>query len=216
MGDPQGRLGFQPIPPNEIPASVPFRLVLARTDELAVWMTNVSVYSSGMTFSVEASPRNGGRFLGMYGFGKPEAGHTPPMLFGIEDSAGTIVTNLPKTRSGLQPHGGGGGPAHQVMRFSLAPLPAPGTMGVYFAWPHFGIEEVRFDVDITAIHDAVADVVTLWPSGESAPLDRVDPSKWTTPEIEIPPGGWCESAAAEQKPPPTDPGGPRRINFTGH
>ncbi|WP_433613132.1 hypothetical protein [Prescottella agglutinans] len=212
----KGRLRFQPIPPNEIPVSVPFRLVLASTDELAVWMTNVQVYSSGMTFSLEASQHDGDRFLGMYGFGKPEAGHTPPMLFGIEDSAGTIATNLPKTRSGLQPHGGGGSPAHQSVQYSLAPLPAPGTMRVYFAWPHFGIEEIRFDVDTTAIHDAVADVVTLWPSEESKPASRVDPSKWTTPAIEVPSGGWFESAEAKQKLPPTDPGGPRRINFTGN
>lgn len=94
---------------NEIPASVPFRLVLARTENLAVWMCNVRIHSTGMSFSIEAAQRGGDRLLGMHGFGKPEAGHAPPMLFGIEDSAGTISTNLPRARSGLRTGGGGGG-----------------------------------------------------------------------------------------------------------
>ncbi|MET4612471.1 hypothetical protein ABIC28_003464 [Rhodococcus sp. PvR044] len=212
--DPQRRPTFPAIPQNEIPASVQFRLVLAHTDNLALWMTNMRVYSTGLTFTLEAGQRNGDRFLGMYGFGKPESGHTPPTLFGIEDSAGTISPNLPRTRSGLRPGSGGGGMASHAMNYSLTPLPAPGPMQIYVAWPHFGINETRFDFDTTAIHEAAAQVIALWPPGDAGP-GIADVGNRTTPQIEVPSGGWFESAADKQKLPPPDPDAPRRINF-GH
>lgn len=213
MGQPNWRSAFPPIPGNEIPASVPFRLVLARTDGLALWMTNLRVYSAGITFTLAAAQRSGDRPLGMYGFGRPESGHTPPMLFGIEDSAGTLSTNLAKTRSGLRPGGGGGGNSgYQAVHYSLTPLPAPGPMSIYVAWPYVGIEETRFDVDTAAIHDAVADVISLWPA-EDIESVTVDLNDRTTPRVEVPPGGWFASAAETLKPPPPDPDAPRRVDF---
>ncbi|HEY5854771.1 MAG TPA: hypothetical protein VIW24_12150 [Aldersonia sp.] len=189
-----------------------FRLVLARTDNLALWMTDLRVYSTGLTFCLEARQRNGDRFLGMYGFGKPQAGHTPPMLFGIGDSGGTIWTNLPKTRSGLRPGGGGGNTAGQAMHYTLTPLPTPGTMVIYVAWPHFGVAETRFEVDTTAIHEAVDNVITLWPREEAEPVVTAIDDR-TVPQIETPAGGWFEFAADKLKLPPPDPDAPRRVNY---
>ncbi len=213
MNQPHSRQTFPTIPGNEIPASVPFRLVLALTGNLALWMTNLQVYSTGMTFSINASRRNGDKFLGMYGFGKPEAGHTPPMLFGIEDAAGTTSTNLPKARSGLRPSGGGGGnPNNAKMGYALTPLPASGLMSIYVAWPHFGIEETRFVVDTTAIHDATTEVITMWPLEDAAPA-AFDIDDMTTPQIEIPSSGWFASAVDKQTTPPRDPSTSLRISF---
>ncbi len=198
-------------PSNEIGASVPFRLVLAHTDAVALWMTNVRVFTGGMTFSLDACQRDGDKHLDMGGFGRPVSHATPPLLFGIEDSAGTIATNLPRTRSGLQLEGGGSSDGNNSARFSLSPLPARGAMGVYVAWPHFGIEETRFDVDTTAIHDAVADVIALWPGEERKPL-LVDMDDYSIPDLEIPADGWF----ARQNPPPRpprQPADPNRINF---
>lgn len=212
MDDLQRRQTFPAIPRNEIPAVVPFRLVLARSESLALWISNIRVYSTGMTFSLEAGQRNGDQLLGMYGFGKPEAGYTPPMLFGIEDSAGTISTNLPKVRSGLRPDGGGGDLSRQVMHYSLTPLPAPGSMSIHFAWPHFGIAEKQFKVDANAIREAADEVIILWPL-EEAESNIVDFENSAIPQIEVPPGGWFQSAAESQRIPAPDLNEPRRSSF---
>lgn len=212
MGQPRRRPTFPAIPTNEIPALAPFRLILAHTDKLALWLSNVRVYSTGITFSVEAGQREGDRFLGMHGFGKPEAGHTPPMLFGVEDSAGTISTNLPKSRSGLRPGGGGGSGSNHAAHYSLTPLPAPGPMSIFVAWPHFGIPETRFEVDAAAFHEAVSDVVIMWPTTAAEQI-RVDIDNFEIPPVEIPAGGWFESVGDQQQPPPADPDAPRRVTF---
>lgn len=206
------RSAFPSIPVTEIPASVPFRLVLARTDRLVLWMTNLRVYSTGIVFTLAAIQRTGDRPLGMYGFGKPEYGSTPPMLFGIEDSVGTLSTNLPRTRSGLRPGGGGGSGGQMAMNYSLTPLPAPAPMSIYVAWPYFGVGETRFEVDATPIRDAVADIITVWPAQEMGPV-TYDLDNRVNPQIEIPRGGWFESTAETLKPPPPNPDAPRRINF---
>lgn len=210
--DPKHRK-LRPAPPrNEIPAVVPTRLVLAHTESIVLWMTDMRVYSTELTFVLEARQRNGRQFLGMYGFGKPEAGSTPPMLFGIEDSAGTISTNLPKTRSGLHPRGGEGNTTGRTQGYWLAPLPAPGPMSIHIAWPHFDIAESRIDIDANIFHEAAADIVTLWPPKDAIP-GYADIHDRTVPQIDIPSGGWFEKASASQTVPPTDPDGPRRINF---
>jgi hypothetical protein len=85
-------------------------------------------------------------------------------------------------------------------------------MTIHVAWPYFGVAETRFDVDTTAIHEAVADVITLWPLEEAEPAG-INNEGSTVPQIEIPAGGWFEFAADKLKPPPPDPASPRRVNF---
>ena len=85
-------------------------------------------------------------------------------------------------------------------------------MGIYVAWSHFGIEETRFDVDANAIHDALADVISVWPAEDIEPI-TVDLNDRTTLQVEVPSGGWFESAADTLKLPPPDSDAPRRVNF---
>ncbi|AMY51830.1 hypothetical protein [Rhodococcoides fascians] len=204
---------FRGVPINEIPAVVPLRLILAQTDRIGAWLSGARIYSTCMTFSVAASVRESDRLLGMYGFGRPESNHTPPMLLGFEDVDGTVSTNLPGRRTGLSPNGGGGNRLHSRSGLILTPVPPAGPLHVYFAWPHFGIDETRHIVDASEFHSTTSEVRKLW--------DEVDPDTGTqfflddrtTPEIEIPPGGWFQAAFERQKPPPRDPNAPRRINY---
>lgn len=206
-------LRFRGTPTNEIPAVVPVQLVLARTDAIAVWLSGALVYSTCITFSVEAGVQTTDRFLGMYGFGKPETGRTPPMLLGFEYADGTTATNLPGRPTGLQPNGSSGSGIHNRTGLILTPVPPSGTLQVYFAWPHFGIEETKHVLDASKFASSVGHVTTLWEEPDPATAAQIDIDNRATPEIEIPAGGWFAAAAARQKPPPRDPNAPRRVNF---
>ncbi|OZF39536.1 hypothetical protein [Rhodococcus sp. 14-2483-1-2] len=206
-------LRFLGVPVNEIPAMVPLRLVLAHTDTIAVWLTGAHIYSRCVTLSVDAAVPTTDRFLGMYGFGKPESGRTPPMLIGFEDAQGTVSTNLPGRPTGLQANGGNGSGIHGRIGLVLTALPAPGPMNVHFAWPYFGIDETRFTIDADEFLSAADQVTALWDEPDPETAAQIDMDNRETPEIEIPEGGWFAAAAARQKPPPRDPNAPRRINF---
>lgn len=206
------RARFQPVPTNEIPVFVPVQLVLARTDTVAVWLTGVNVYSTCLTFSVEASTTGIGLFLNMYGFGKPQPTHTPPMLIGFEDAEGTRATNLPGRRTGLRANGNSGSSRSSKIEFVLAPVPPAGPIQVHFSWPYFGIDEVEHTLDATDYASASGRVTTLWDEVDD-PTAEVDIDDRTILDIEIPSGGWFATAFEMQKPPPPDPNAPRRINF---
>lgn len=204
---------FRGLPTNEIPATVPLHLVLARTDAIAVWLSGALVYSTGISFSVEASVRTTDRPLGMYGFGKPESGSTPPMLLGFEYADGTLATNLPGRPTALRPNGSTGSGVHRRTGLILTPVPPPGALQVYLAWPYFGIEETKHEIDAALFSAAVAEVTKLWEEPDLATAAHIDLDNLVTPAIEIPEGGWFAAAAARQKPPPRDPNSPRRINY---
>nr|WP_296769467.1 hypothetical protein [Rhodococcus sp. (in: high G+C Gram-positive bacteria)] len=201
---------FRGIPTNEIPANVPLHLVLARTENIAVWITGSNVYSTCVTFTTEARVLSSDRFLGMYGFGKPEAANTPPMLLGFEDSEGVRATNLPGRRTGLSANGSKGTGSTGRVGLILRPVPPPGPLTVHFAWPHFGIAETEQTLDGAIFAEAAERVVTLWDHADPAPIDMENRA---VPEIEIPDGGWFAESLELQKPPPPDPNSPRRINF---
>jgi hypothetical protein len=176
-------------------------------------MTGAVVFSTCVSFVVEASVQSSDRFLGMYGFGKPASHHTPSMLLGFEDSDGNASTNLPGRRTGLHANGGSSSGLHGKQGLTLTPVPPPGPLHIYFAWPHFGIEEVRHTVDATQLAVATDRVQTLWPLIAPENQPHVDINDGIPTEIEIPDGGWFAAAFESQKPPPRDPNGPRRINF---
>lgn len=206
-------LRFPGVPTNEIPAVVPLHLILARTDAIAVWLSGALVYTTCMTFSVEASVPTTDRFLGMYGFGKPEAGRTPPMLLGFEYANRTSATNLPGRLTGLRPNGSSGSGVHHRTGLILTPVPPPGPLQVHLAWPYFGIEETTQVIDADEFSSAINRVTPLWHEPDPAKAAPIDIDNREVPEIDIPRGGWFAAAAERQKPPPRDPNAPRRINF---
>ncbi|MFW0873073.1 hypothetical protein [Rhodococcoides corynebacterioides] len=203
---------FRGIPTNEIPSPVPLHLMLARTDEIAVWMAGVNVFSTCLTFTVEARTTVTDRLLDMYGFGKPQPAHTPQMLLGFEASNGTRATNLPGRSTGLRANGGSGSDGQGRIDMILHPVPPSGPLQVYFAWPHFGIDETRHTLDAEPFAAAAEQVIKLWPATEPAP-NGIDFNDRRTAELGVPDGGWFGATLEKQKPPPRDPNAPQRINF---
>ncbi|WP_168708384.1 hypothetical protein [Rhodococcus sp. PAMC28707] len=65
------------------------------SDTIAVWLIGSHVYSTCMTFTVEASVTATERFLDLYGFGKSQPTHTWQMLIDFENPDGIRATNLP-------------------------------------------------------------------------------------------------------------------------
>ncbi|MBY4403475.1 MULTISPECIES: hypothetical protein [unclassified Rhodococcus (in: high G+C Gram-positive bacteria)] len=68
-------------------------------------------------------------------------------------------------------------------------------------------------MDASEFVSATSEVRKLWDEADPDTGTQFDLDDRTTPEIEIPPGGWFETALERQKPPPRDPNAPRRINY---
>jgi hypothetical protein len=166
--------------------------LLAKTDRLAVAISNVMAYPNGFTFDLviqgnpttprdpmtHAHPMMGGPrtrrgprvgFEFADGSRASEGGPMPVpgrmmMMRAQRDPAGIPTAPL------LTSRGGGGGSDQYSMRFWCFPLPPPGPMHVYLEWGDMDIDETEITLDATGIVDAAANAVTLWePDDEQTP-----------------------------------------------
>jgi hypothetical protein len=125
-------------------------LVLARTDEVAVAVTGISVYSNGMEIFMTA--RIGLQFAdGSKAVGRP--GRRPEH---DSEPAGPV----------LFPFAGGGGPHSFVSRWWAWPLPPKGPLEFVCEWPTHRIAESRVGLDAQLILDAADRSIRLWPENE--------------------------------------------------
>jgi hypothetical protein len=178
-------------PENEVPASLPMDRLLARTDDVAVALHGLAVYSTGLVFHLAVRVRPAAaqrvkleRVLWAHWQMEREG---EPFLVGIELADGRRATSLqmPEPHSdvvftnwGSSSSGSNG--ADQT--WWLSPLPPEGPLRVVVRCASIGIAETSTELDATAIRRAAADVVTLWP--------------WEPPHLEGPP----------EPPPPDLPG----------
>ena len=179
-------------PTNELGAPVPLRVVLARTDQVAVALIGAIAYTSGvsLTLDVRLRPSAGS---GMNVFNDPldpfghlvmqrhQTGELPPELlrFGVQFADGRKATTvgaelrwgLPgseeedeePTGPVLSPGGGGGGGDQWTTEYWLWPLPPPGRLTFAAEWPSQGIELATHEIDAGIVIDASKRVETLWP-----------------------------------------------------
>jgi hypothetical protein len=181
-------------PRNEIGAPVPLRLVLARTDDLAVAIVGVTAYSTGASLQLAVRWRSVGAARESYlddhfrfPLGHPvrrrSGGELLPdvLRFGVQFSDGRKATTLGALPWGradaeekkepegpiLSPGGGGGGDGEWNTEFWLWPLPTPGPLTFAVEWPAKGIELAMHEVDSALFIDASAHSETLWPAGPS-------------------------------------------------
>jgi hypothetical protein len=169
-------------PGNELPASVTLDLVLARTDELALFVHSGRAYTRGFAFSVGLTRRH-----------PPEDGHDPTAVwhpgrrggfedtlrFGVAFADGRKATIFdrhpwrgdPEHRETpdivLLQRGGGGGGSTWDVTFWLWPLPPEGPVAFVAEWPAEAVALTRVELDSAVVRDAAARAVTLWPG--SAP-----------------------------------------------
>ena len=180
-------------PENEIPVGLPVSVVLVRTDDAAVALTGLQVYTTGVAFTlvirVRPSSRLGtGNTLNELVWGQgPGEGR---FLLGIELSDGRRRTSgSPEPgRAGelvFHPSAGSGGMSSVEQSWWLSPLPPDGPLRVVVRCPELGIEESATELDASAMRRAADGVVTLWP-WERPQEDRpVEP-----PPPDVPPDSW--------------------------
>jgi hypothetical protein len=193
-------------PDNEIPHPVPIAVLLAKTDDLAVAVSGVAAYTSGISFelvvrfrALPAGIRRHELHELVSGWGdEPDPRR---MLLGVEYADGRKASNIggPAWREGGVSHdqpiltsgGGGGSDLAQDMSFWLSPIPPDGPLSFVFAWTALGVEETRHVVKDAALTSASARAVVLWPR-------QADDDHEPPPEPSLPAHGWF--AALRQEP----------------
>lgn len=164
------------------------RLVLARTETLAVALVDAIAYSTGFTLRLalrihheaeDVDPRQ----VMMQLHGGPMGSTDERLRFGIEFADGRKATNLEPRRPrsdeppeiGLSPYGGsGGGGRNWQVGYWVYPLPPPGALTIGIAWPARGIDEHTETLDAQPIVDAASDSIVLWE--DNRPVRSAGPS----------------------------------------
>ena len=164
-------------PSNEFGVPVPLRLVLARTEEVAVALADLVAFSTGVEFRVEVRLRDFDELSDPFGLHRRRfgAGLTDDVLrFGFELADGRRVTNLghfpaPGERQDgpvLIQRGGGGGGRSWSFGYWLWPLPPPGGFTMAVEWPAKGVGLTRVPLDTEPLLEAAALSEKLWPGDD--------------------------------------------------
>jgi hypothetical protein len=191
-------------PENEIPAGVGLTVMLGRSDDAAVGITQFEAFSAGFRFTLAVRVRRltpelaDGRLMMLIGSHVRPGVDIPVerrLLFGLEFADGrrasTVAGRRPPRpgqtaddqRLVLVQHGGGGGQLAVDQTYWVSPLPPDGPLTVVLAWPGFGLPESRTVVDGSAIRAAADRSQLLWP-----PSPPVEPA--TPPSPPRPSSGW--------------------------
>jgi hypothetical protein len=169
-------------PENEIPAAVPLNTLLARTDDVALALLGLRVYSTGVAFDLVVRMRpSAGRTADLNEIFWEHHGYGSQFLIGLEFADGRRVTSSrrpfpPPGDDGIVFHSGAGsGGAFSVEQsWWLSPLPPAGPLRVVVRCDPLGIPDTSTVLDGGLIARAAADVVELWP--------------WERPPEPTPPG----------------------------
>lgn len=188
-------------PNNEVPAPVPFTAVLGRTDDVAVCIVGIHVFTTGLSFRLavrlrQVPPGQEHRIFEMVsGHRLPGTSAEDRLLLGVEFSDGRTASNvasddwfamdeLPDDQLVLSPARGGGGGLHYDQHFWLSPLPPPGPVTIVCAWPALGLSESSAECDGQLLLDAAARALVLWPPSSQS-FEPEPP-----PEPPVVPTGW--------------------------
>jgi len=178
-------------PETEVPAVVEVARVMARSDRLAIALTELRAYSTGFSFGLCSVLRVAVSGLSHSPWGPP--GPLPDdedvpddvLRVGVGFADGASVTNLDRRFGGYdldneprRPFLMYGSAGSSGRRYTadhwVWPLPPPGPMTFVVEWPAFGIAESRVEVDAGLVLGAAARCLDLWP-GEPSMVDDWSP-----------------------------------------
>lgn len=196
-GDFQRMVRRRQRPENEVPASVAIDAVLARTEDLVVFMSGARVFSNGVDLTLEVRLRQVDA-SGRHVLGAAVHGHGPGsgdrLLFGVEFADGRRASTLgrdlrPPTEDTedeprLWPGGGGGGSRSMQLQLFLSPLPPPGDFTVVCAWPDRDLPETTTVLSADQLLEAASRVRVLWPWEPEQQFGRPEPPP------RLPRGSW--------------------------
>lgn len=161
-------------PENEFGVSVPIRLLIARTDEVAFGLIDVVAYSTGFSLRLAIRARPDASGFDLDGLMRPHFERSESseekLRFGVEFADGRKATNLgwrrgpredPPTIS-LVPQASGGGASSWTFGYWVWPLPPAGPLTFAWAWLGGGFPEQTQEIDASAIVEAGADSEQLW------------------------------------------------------
>jgi hypothetical protein len=160
-----------------LPGVVALELVLARSEQAAVYIGRCSAYPTGLELEVRVLVRAGADALdpslnGVYHRPGRSSTYEGMLRFGIAFSDGRKATNVGGYAPGpneptdpvLWGMGGGGGGGRWRQDFWLWPLPPRGPVGFVCEWPVAGIPLSRKEVDAQMLLDAAARARVLFPN----------------------------------------------------
>jgi hypothetical protein len=167
-------------PDNVLGTAVPIRLVLARTEKLAVAVTDATAYPDGVLFTVAVRRRISRpddlddplqHPMGFHHL-RRGAAEIPPEVFrfGVQFADGRKATSIGAfPPSELEPdgpvltqRGGGGGGGQWDFGFWLYPLPPPGPFAFVCEWPSEGVPLSRVEIDASLVREAAEQAEELW------------------------------------------------------
>lgn len=169
---------------DTVGVGLPFDVVVARNDQVAVTATGFFAYPTGFAFSLvtisrlspspvplgmhphPAAIRRGGAPGGEFRFGIGFSDGTT--VFSTHRFSGPESASAPRT---LRARGGGGGGRTYRQSFWCEPLPPPGSMRFVCDWKDAGIPETSVDIDAIAVIEAASRSVPLWPEDVEIPDD---------------------------------------------
>jgi hypothetical protein len=165
-------------PEHEVPYPVPLALLLVKTGDLAIAVSGMSAYSTGISFELAIRMRVRPTGLGRHEFRAlmhdwDDDSDSRRFLLGVEYADGRRASNVgghawlqagvPDDQPLLLPGGGGGSELVQDMSYWLSPTPPDGPLTFVWAWPALGVEETRHVVEDAALASASAKAIVLWP-----------------------------------------------------
>jgi hypothetical protein len=181
-------------PDNEAPAAVGVSGVVGRSDDAAILLLGLAVYSVGVQIDLAIRRR-----LDPEPDDPMHATFTAGLLVGVELADGRTAVGghldweaAPAPDQPVLTHrGGGGGGREWSSSLWLTPVPPPGDLVIVVACPTLGVGESRVTVPAESLRAAAARAEILWPREP----DRVQPGRPPTPP-DVPAGGWFEQALA--------------------
>ncbi|WP_210491302.1 hypothetical protein [Patulibacter sp. SYSU D01012] len=173
-------------PFGDVPGVVPVELVLAQNADVAIAVTSIAAYPTGLALDLVAMSRLDERGVGILRYPSGEIDDTQDVAlrFGVEYADGRRATSLDPWNGGreadapvLRSSGGGGSDHRRSEDYWLWPLPEAGHLDLVVEWPVHGIPLTRRTVDGDALRAAAGRARRIFSADHLPRWDEAPPGE---------------------------------------